>query len=120
MEKTFRPGNWGTEERKLRQMKNVFKNLSEQADAHQENVSGMKAVWNRFHEQCKKIGKKIGATGYSGNPAASSWVTFIMSNLETKFGSINGENFEESAAYKNFFKVPDQETPENISNYFPV
>lgn len=69
------------------------------------------------------VANKIGAIGYKGG-IGTGWVTFLMPDNATKFGSIkendNDYFFEEETEkrWKNYFKVADYEQPEAYHTHY--
>lgn len=109
-------------------------------EAHNEVLSGMKAVSRRLHYSGVRIGKELGAIAFSGN-VSSGWMRFLMPDNKVVFGTIssvseksdviadvsdihvfNGvceklgfQHAEEK--WRKYFSVPEYESEENISKY---
>lgn len=125
---------------KTKLSKQVLVNLAKQVEAHNEIISGMKAVSLRLHYSGVRIGEKLGAVAYGGS-VSSGWMRFLMPDGKVIFGTISsvseksdiianvsdinvfkgiadeiGFQYAENG-WKKYFNIPEFETEENFKQY---
>jgi hypothetical protein len=82
-----------------------LKNIIADIQAHQDTLTGMKAVIARFHIGNKKVAEKIGAKAYKGS-IATGWVTFLMPDNSSKFGSVASTTIKKTSITIDVSKEP--------------